>query len=154
MRGLLGQVYTAYTKDTTKKVRILDMYLAAVLLTGIVQFAYCALVGTFPFNSFLAGFISTVGMFVLTGERARAGPGRRGRGRGHAGEQLAHHPAPSDLRGALLAAPSGLKRRKADPARPRVQSRCAYRSRRPSLPSASPNAPTQTTCSAASSSSS
>ncbi|KAK0423318.1 hypothetical protein QR680_008076 [Steinernema hermaphroditum] len=28
-------------------------------------FVYCVLVGTFPFNSFLSGFISTVGSFVL-----------------------------------------------------------------------------------------
>jgi hypothetical protein len=31
---------------------------------------YCALVGTFPFNSFLSGLLSTVGVFVLTGTRA------------------------------------------------------------------------------------
>ncbi|KAJ3436292.1 40S ribosomal protein S17 [Anaeramoeba flamelloides] len=35
-------------------------------LTGLLQFAYVFLVGKFPFNSFLAGFISTVGCFVLT----------------------------------------------------------------------------------------
>lgn len=34
------------------------------------QFVYCMLVGTFPFNSFLAGFSSTVGAFVLTGENS------------------------------------------------------------------------------------
>ena len=34
--------------------------------TALIQLAYCALVGTFPFNSFLAGFLPTVGMFVLT----------------------------------------------------------------------------------------
>lgn len=33
------------------------------------QFVYCLLVGSFPFNSFLAGFSSTVGAFVLTGTR-------------------------------------------------------------------------------------
>lgn len=31
------------------------------------QFAYCMLVGTFPFNSFLAGFMCALGVFVLTG---------------------------------------------------------------------------------------
>lgn len=45
------------------------MYVAA---TAIVQFVYCCLVGTFPFNSFLAGFMSCVGMFVLTGAPSRA----------------------------------------------------------------------------------
>ncbi len=33
-----------------------------------MQFAYLLLVGSFPFNSFLAGFFSCVGFFVLTGE--------------------------------------------------------------------------------------
>lgn len=33
----------------------------------VAQFVYCVLVGSFPFNSFLAGFSSTVGAFVLTG---------------------------------------------------------------------------------------
>ena len=45
------------------------LILVYVLLTGIVQFAYCLLVGTFPFNSFLSGFISTVGCFILAGKR-------------------------------------------------------------------------------------
>ena len=30
-----------------------------------LQFVYCCLVGTFPFNAFLSGFISCVGSFVL-----------------------------------------------------------------------------------------
>ena len=37
------------------------------MVTGIAQFVYCLLVGTFPYNSFLAGFGSTVGQFVLAG---------------------------------------------------------------------------------------
>ena len=37
------------------------------MLTGIVQFVYCCLVGTFPFNSFLSGFISAVASFILGG---------------------------------------------------------------------------------------
>jgi len=45
---------------------LIDSYLLYVLLTGIIQFLYAARVGTFPFNSFLSGFISTVGCFVLT----------------------------------------------------------------------------------------
>lgn len=34
-------------------------------IAGAVQMLYCLLVGTFPFNSFLAGFISCVSSFVL-----------------------------------------------------------------------------------------
>ncbi|KAK2723709.1 dolichyl-diphosphooligosaccharide--protein glycosyltransferase subunit DAD1-like [Artemia franciscana] len=54
-----------YMKTTSKRLKIIDAYLAYILLTGIVQFGYCCLVGTFPFNSFLSGFISSVGCFVL-----------------------------------------------------------------------------------------
>eukprot|EP00004_Rigifila_ramosa_P016755 TRINITY_DN4007_c0_g1_i1.p1 TRINITY_DN4007_c0_g1~~TRINITY_DN4007_c0_g1_i1.p1 ORF type:complete len:119 (-),score=28.27 TRINITY_DN4007_c0_g1_i1:48-371(-) len=46
--------------------RIIDIFLLYIVLTGVIQFVYCALIGTFPFNSFLAGFISTVGLFILT----------------------------------------------------------------------------------------
>jgi oligosaccharyltransferase complex subunit epsilon len=38
-----------------------------VLLTGIIQFVYVVIAGTFPNNAFLAGFISTVASFVLAG---------------------------------------------------------------------------------------
>ena len=42
-----------------------NVYLSAVFATGVIQFIYCLLVGTFPFNSFLAGFLSCVTSFVL-----------------------------------------------------------------------------------------
>nr|AAX56947.1 defender against apopototic cell death 1 [Argopecten irradians] len=54
-----------YISSTPKKLKIVDAYLFYILLTGVIQFMYCALVGTFPFNSFLSGFISSVGSFVL-----------------------------------------------------------------------------------------
>lgn len=38
-----------------------------ILLTGIIQFVYVVIAGTFPNNAFLAGFISTVAGFVLAG---------------------------------------------------------------------------------------
>lgn len=56
-----------YMQRTPKRLKFVDAYLAYVMMTGIVQFAYCMLVGTFPFNSFLSGFISCVGSFVLAG---------------------------------------------------------------------------------------
>ena len=49
------------------QIKLIDSFLACVFVTGACQVAYCLLVGTFPFNSFLAGFISTLGVFVLTG---------------------------------------------------------------------------------------
>lgn len=54
-----------YQAKTPKKLKIVDAYLGFILFTGIFQFLYCLLVGTFPFNSFLAGFISCVASFVL-----------------------------------------------------------------------------------------
>ena len=66
--GILRKLGDEYQISTPKKLKLIDAYLVYVLLTGIVQFAYCLLVGTFPFNSFLSGFISTVGCFVLAGK--------------------------------------------------------------------------------------
>ena len=73
--GQVGQVFDIlrklndeYQTSTPRKLKLIDAYLVYVLLTGIVQFAYCLLVGTFPFNSFLSGFISTVGCFILAGK--------------------------------------------------------------------------------------
>jgi oligosaccharyltransferase complex subunit epsilon len=70
-KASLGQVvsrfYGEYMKTTPKRLKIVDAYLFYILLTGIVQFVYCCLVGSFPFNSFLSGFISTVSSFVLAG---------------------------------------------------------------------------------------
>ena len=65
--GILRKLNEEYQTSTPKKLKLIDAYLVYVLLTGIVQFAYCLLVGTFPFNSFLSGFISTVGCFILGG---------------------------------------------------------------------------------------
>ena len=56
-----------YLSSTPKKIKLIDAYLVYIVLTGVVQFLYCLIVGTFPFNSFLSGFISCVGSFVLAG---------------------------------------------------------------------------------------
>nr|CAG4645964.1 EOG090X0KAT [Lynceus sp. MCZ IZ 141354] len=63
--SVLIKFWEDYNASTPKKLKMIDSYLFYVLLTGIIQFIYCCLVGTFPFNSFLSGFISTVGSFVL-----------------------------------------------------------------------------------------
>ncbi|KAI7857492.1 DAD/Ost2 [Circinella umbellata] len=57
--------WTAYKKDTPKSLKLIDVYLVYILFSGIAQFIYMILAGTFPYNAFLAGFISTVGSFVL-----------------------------------------------------------------------------------------
>ncbi|KAJ3203598.1 hypothetical protein HDU82_006484 [Entophlyctis luteolus] len=60
-----AQLFASYTKNTPQLLRLIDVYLACVMLSGIVQFVYVVLVGTFPYNSFLSGFIASVGAFVL-----------------------------------------------------------------------------------------
>eukprot|EP01121_Diplochlamys_sp_Union-15-3_P004339 TRINITY_DN143_c0_g1_i2.p1 TRINITY_DN143_c0_g1~~TRINITY_DN143_c0_g1_i2.p1 ORF type:complete len:111 (+),score=4.33 TRINITY_DN143_c0_g1_i2:81-413(+) len=70
-----------YKRNTPKKLKIIDVYLTYVVLTGVIQFLYCLLVGTFPFNSFLSGFISTIGSFVLgVGLRMQVNPSNSGWG--------------------------------------------------------------------------
>ena len=60
------EVLGAYQDKTSRSIKVIDVYLVYVLMTGIIQFVYMLLVGSFPFNSFLAGFLSCVGVFVLT----------------------------------------------------------------------------------------
>jgi len=62
---LLKEFRGDYSERTPRLTKLVDVFLLYVLLTGIVEFVYCCIVGTFPFNSFLAGFISTVGTFIL-----------------------------------------------------------------------------------------
>ncbi|CAI5729726.1 unnamed protein product [Hyaloperonospora brassicae] len=63
--SIVSDFCATYDKTTPKKLKLIDGFLAYVLATGVLQFLYCVLVGTFPFNSFLAGFVCTVGVFVL-----------------------------------------------------------------------------------------
>lgn len=65
LTDILSSFRTEY-KKTPIKIKVLDCFLVYAVFTGLVQFAYLLLVGSFPFNSFLAGFFSCVGFFVLT----------------------------------------------------------------------------------------
>ena len=44
-----------------------EAQLCSVQATAAVQLIYCVLFGSFPYNAFLSGFISSVGTFILTG---------------------------------------------------------------------------------------
>lgn len=81
---VLRDVWDAYNIVVPTPLKKIDAFLAYVLLTGITQFVYALYVGSFPFNSFLAGFLSCVGVFVLTvslrmqiDPRVRADPSNR-----------------------------------------------------------------------------
>ncbi|XP_034792058.1 dolichyl-diphosphooligosaccharide--protein glycosyltransferase subunit DAD1-like [Pan paniscus] len=54
-----------YLSSTLQCLKLLDIYLLYKLLTRALQFTYCLLMGTFPFNTFLLGFTSWVGSFIL-----------------------------------------------------------------------------------------
>jgi len=62
---VIGTLFHQYQKSTPRRLKLIDAYLGYILVTGIFQFAYGIAFGTFPFNAFLAGFISTVASFVL-----------------------------------------------------------------------------------------
>lgn len=68
LASVLRRLLDEYTSRTPQKLKLVDAYLAYIMVTGIIQFIYCLLVGTFPFNSFLSGFISCVGSFILAGK--------------------------------------------------------------------------------------
>jgi oligosaccharyltransferase complex subunit epsilon len=72
--SVISRFLEEYLSSTPQRLKLLDAYLLYILLTGALQFGYCLLVGTFPFNSFLSGFISCVGSFILAGNDSLSSP--------------------------------------------------------------------------------
>ncbi|KAI0269034.1 DAD family-domain-containing protein [Russula aff. rugulosa BPL654] len=62
----LHTLWAAYLNTTPSRLKLVDAFLVFLVLSGVIQFVYCVLVTSFPFNAFLSGFASTVGQFVLT----------------------------------------------------------------------------------------
>ncbi|KAK4983129.1 oligosaccharyltransferase complex subunit epsilon [Elasticomyces elasticus] len=62
---LLG-VWNNYVEHTPQRVKLIDTFMAFLVVVGVLQFVYCVLAGNYPFNAFLSGFSATVGQFVLT----------------------------------------------------------------------------------------
>ncbi len=67
----LKNVQKDYLSNAPAQVRLLDAFLAFSFFTAAVQVVYMLLVGTFPFNSFLAGLSSCAGVFVFTRKSSR-----------------------------------------------------------------------------------
>jgi oligosaccharyltransferase complex subunit epsilon len=65
---VVSTLYTRYQKTTPRRLKLVDAYLGYILITGALQFVYGVVFGTFPFNAFISGFISTVASFVLAGK--------------------------------------------------------------------------------------
>ncbi|EUC50944.1 hypothetical protein COCMIDRAFT_31835 [Bipolaris oryzae ATCC 44560] len=59
-------IWDKYMTKTPQRTKLLDIFLAFLVVVGALQFAYVVIVGNFPFNAFLSGFSATVGQFVLT----------------------------------------------------------------------------------------
>ncbi|WVN88517.1 uncharacterized protein L203_103728 [Cryptococcus depauperatus CBS 7841] len=68
-----------YTLTTPARVKLIDVFLLFIFLSGILQFTYRLLISVYPFHAFAGGFGSTIGQFVLlAGLRAQIAPGRDG----------------------------------------------------------------------------
>ncbi|KAI1461983.1 DAD family-domain-containing protein [Annulohypoxylon moriforme] len=59
-------VWNYYKENTPQRTKLVDVFMAFLVVVGVLQFAYCVLAGNYPFNAFLSGFSATVGQFVLT----------------------------------------------------------------------------------------
>lgn len=68
IQNSISTAHKQYLKDLEddQKLRLIDTFLAFLVVIGIFQFAFCILGGSYPFNAFLGGFSATVGQFVLT----------------------------------------------------------------------------------------
>ncbi|VBB72533.1 Putative Dolichyl-diphosphooligosaccharide--protein glycosyltransferase subunit [Podospora comata] len=63
---VVSNLTTHYQKSTPQRTKLLDAFMAFLVVVGVLQFVYCVLAGNYPFNAFLSGFSATVGQFVLT----------------------------------------------------------------------------------------
>ncbi|KAJ7532500.1 hypothetical protein O6H91_13G006500 [Diphasiastrum complanatum] len=62
--ALVASLRSAYGSTPTK-LKIIDLYVVYAISTALVQVIYMGLVGTFPFNAFLSGLLSSIGTAVL-----------------------------------------------------------------------------------------
>ncbi|KAF5735033.1 dolichyl-diphosphooligosaccharide--protein glycosyltransferase subunit DAD1 [Tripterygium wilfordii] len=63
-QDLLNSLRSAYAATPTS-LKIIDIYVIFAVFTALIQVVYMAVVGSFPFNSFLSGVLSCVGTAVL-----------------------------------------------------------------------------------------
>ncbi|KAF7138863.1 dolichyl-diphosphooligosaccharide--protein glycosyltransferase subunit DAD1 isoform X2 [Rhododendron vialii] len=63
-QALFQSLRSAYAATPTN-LKIIDLYVMFAVFTAVIQVVYMAIVGSFPFNSFLSGVLSGVGTAVL-----------------------------------------------------------------------------------------
>ncbi|RAL39325.1 hypothetical protein DM860_002858 [Cuscuta australis] len=64
VQALFQSLRSAYAATPTN-LKIIDLYVMFALFTALIQVVYMAIVGSFPFNSFLSGVLSCIGTAVL-----------------------------------------------------------------------------------------
>ncbi|EFC44526.1 predicted protein [Naegleria gruberi] len=62
---VIKTLFENYSKRTSQRVKIVDQYILLCVLVAVVQFVYCQIVGTFPFNAMLAGFFTCICSMVF-----------------------------------------------------------------------------------------
>ncbi|KAL9369022.1 hypothetical protein Peur_040221 [Populus x canadensis] len=63
-QALIHSLRSAYAA-TSSSLKIIDLYVGFAVFSAIIQVVYMAIVGSFPFNSFLSGVLSCIGTAVL-----------------------------------------------------------------------------------------
>ncbi|KAL6550481.1 Dolichyl-diphosphooligosaccharide-protein glycosyltransferase subunit dad1 [Orobanche minor] len=63
-QALFYSLRAAYMATPTN-IKIIDLYIVFAVFASMIQVVYMAIVGSFPFNSFLSGLLSCVGTAVL-----------------------------------------------------------------------------------------
>lgn len=63
---VVSTTYNDYLEELTPRQKLIDIFLCFLVSLGILQFVFAVIIGNYPFNGFLGGFISCVGQFVLT----------------------------------------------------------------------------------------
>ncbi|KAJ1654363.1 oligosaccharyltransferase complex subunit epsilon [Dispira simplex] len=62
---VLQQLQRSYWEATPQRIKLIDAYLVYTVTQGVIQFVYCTLVSSYPYNAFLAGFGGAVASFIF-----------------------------------------------------------------------------------------
>ncbi|KAL9651453.1 hypothetical protein ABK040_001400 [Willaertia magna] len=65
MVQVISTLLNNYSNKTSQRVKLIDQFIVLSILIAIIQFVYCQVVGTFPFNSMLAGFFCCICCMVF-----------------------------------------------------------------------------------------
>ncbi|RDL34753.1 Dolichyl-diphosphooligosaccharide--protein glycosyltransferase subunit OST2 [Venustampulla echinocandica] len=66
MQEIAVGIWQNYLDKTPQRTKLIDTFMAFLVVVGVLQFVYCVIAGNYPFNAFLSGFSAAVGQFVLT----------------------------------------------------------------------------------------